>query len=163
MLSRRRIVELVVICIAAIVSTSETYPQATSKPRVNRNLKASRSSQLARRLSLSDSIEHMRPAVVEVVATIRVPGPSQSQPQVLQSSGSGFFISTDGHVVTALHVVRPPIQQMALVELLVNIATPNIYDENKNKVSGNFIGEAAEVIAVDELRDLALLRLRRNP
>src|SRR5437879_4617115 len=149
MLSRRRIVELVVICIAAIVSTSETYPQATSKPRVNRNLKASRPSQLAQPLSLSDSIEHMRPAVVQVVATIRVPGSSQSQPQVLPSSGSGFFVSTDGHVITALHVVRPPTQQMALVQLLVNIATPNVYDENKNKVSGNFVGEPADVVAID--------------
>ena len=70
----------------------------------------------------------------------REPGPQGDEPRSRQSSGSGFFISTDGEVLTNFHVVEDA-------------------DRIRIRLSDDTELEA-EVIGRDEATDLALLRVK---
>jgi serine protease Do len=70
----------------------------------------------------------------------REPGPQDDEPRSRQSSGSGFFISTDGEVLTNFHVVEGA-------------------DRIRIRLSDDSEIEA-EVIGRDEATDLALLKVK---
>jgi S1-C subfamily serine protease len=69
-------------------------------------------------------------------------------------AGSGFFVSTQGYVITAGHVVRAAErtrEKMQGTDKRLFVGLP---------ASGSFVPVPAEVIEVDEAHDLALLRTK---
>lgn len=65
----------------------------------------------AQTMKFSDKIKQLRPAVVEVLVNGK-------------RSGTGFFVSPEGHVVTALHVI-------AKTELQINQFVVTYFDKLK--------------------------------
>jgi S1-C subfamily serine protease len=90
-------------------------------------------------VDLKEAIRVARPTVVQV----------RNAEQVL---GTGFFVSDDGIVATARHVVE------GQDSLLVGLAQPDT--EN---MRANFTLVGSNVLAQSERHDLALLRMRANP
>lgn len=87
----------------------------------------------------------------------------EGRPFISRILGTGFFVRSTGHVVTALHVIRGGRRMAERIsaarkDILVGIAQPNT--EN---MRGNFTVVDFEVVAEDDLHDLALLKLSRNP
>ena len=77
----------------------------------------------------------------------------EREPQVVTVNGSGFFVTAEGHVITALHVLR-------LVESLRDQITAPV----KKIVIGipgekGFTAREVAVVATDEANDLALLKV----
>lgn len=71
-------------------------------------------------------------------------------------TGSGFFVSKQGHVITAAHVVRAAErarEQMQGTDNRLFVGLP---------AGGDFVPVPAEVMGVDEARDLALLRTKSS-
>ena len=103
----------------------------------------------------TQAIDLIRPAIVQIVVLsstgVRVP------------IGTGFFVNQDGYVVTADHVLRGGAQiaqkrgfphfQFAL----------GVARENSETVGAVFILTYADIVGRNPRRDLAILRLRRNP
>jgi len=83
---------------------------------------------------------------------------------ISRTLGTGFIVNSGGYVITARHVVKDIGQLMdyfkeaGTKQLYVGLAIPNT--EN---VRGNFSVVQFDVVDEDELHDLALLRLRKNP
>lgn len=93
--------------------------------------------------SFADAVERVRPAIVQISVL--------EEPHTVL--GSGFLVSTTGHVVTARHVV-----EAARGTLSVNIPYPNTQRSREN-----FAVFQAEVQASDREHDVALLRTTENP
>lgn len=104
--------------------------------------------------SLPDVIDALRPVVVQI---------SVHSDGSLQRVGTGAWVHSSGLVVTALHVVRQAgraagADHQKPAEVRVGVAHPPGEHER-----GNFTHLAAELVVVDERRDLALLHVTPNP
>ncbi|MEO6922287.1 MAG: serine protease [Bryocella sp.] len=82
--------------------------------------------------------------------------------------GSGFFVNDRGDIVTAAHVVRGAElvletlhAQNVEASLMVGITAPSV--ENKQVTSFGYTAVSGRVSDIDNSRDLALLRVARNP
>jgi S1-C subfamily serine protease len=74
--------------------------------------------------------------------------------------GSGFWLNTDGLVVTCLHVVGANLTGVILVRSAVDASL----DLSKgNVIDANWQATPAKVVAVDEKNDLAILKVASNP
>ena len=85
-----------------------------------------------------------------------------------QPAGSGFLVSKDGYVITALHVIDYIGITLNTITAkkknpYVNIPIPPMEDANHNMAWGNFISLDFDVVDRDEVHDIALLKLRTNP
>jgi S1-C subfamily serine protease len=107
-------------------------------------------------LTLADRIEQARTAVVKINAS-EVSGNFQ-----VHSSGTGFIVNSDGYVVTALHVVKPPQFSEPLKNIEIAIAMLAYHDQNGNRYAANFSAVGATLVAKDELHDIAVLRPNAN-
>lgn len=105
-------------------------------------------------MQLPDAIDRVRQSVVQIATTLIG---EQQEPQPL---GSGFLVGDRAHVLTAAHVVRG--QDPDLDEIVIGVVGPDV-DEPHIRVRGAFAWIAAEVVARDDAKDLALLRLERAP
>ena len=103
-----------------------------------------------RRLSLPEAIDAVAPAVVQVLGD----RPRAGAPEVL---GTGFFVSEQGYVVTALHVVTPA-PGTRKRGLLAGLAF-----ENTPTIRANFNMVRLSLVAQDPEHDLALLKTAENP
>ncbi len=95
--------------------------------------------------SLADVLDRLRPGIVGIA----VVAPLRAQPELL---GTGFVIGDGRHVLTNAHVVDrvlDPRQREELIVLVGRGAQPG--------------RRALEKIAMDELHDLALLRIDGDP
>ncbi len=96
----------------------------------------------AQTMKFSDKIKQLRPAVVEVLVNGK-------------RSGTGFFVSPEGHVVTALHVI-------AKTELQINQFVVTYFDKLKVRLHDGRILVAQPIpnAAPDHsLYDMALLKV----
>jgi S1-C subfamily serine protease len=127
-------------------------------------------------MELSETIERVRPSVVQLAYTVfglppeRVaelgsqPGPPGILNKIL---GTGFFVTGDAHVITAKHVIdagrklREDIQD-GEHQMSVGLAVPNIESAQITMV-GNFVHLPFSVVEEDSIHDLALLKLIQNP
>jgi len=103
-------------------------------------------------MKIPDAIDVVRPSVVQIT---------------LQSGaiiGTGFFVSEDGHVVTAKHVV----DAAAGADISVGVAAENI---DQRQIAGggtisirqSFLRLGSQVVATDASDDLAVLQVQPNP
>ncbi len=105
-----------------------------------------------RRNAITNAVEKASPAIVSITVTELQTGYDRSADpffsfffsrpvqREVQSMGSGFIISSDGHIVTNQHVASESAKTIK-----VSLADGEIYD--------------AEVLGSDELADLALLKI----
>jgi S1-C subfamily serine protease len=129
----------------------------------------------------ADSIEKVRPAVVQVSVritdailpnTVSLSKPLQDCFSVIPSVcvvGTGFFINDTGDVVTASHVADT-VQQIIQVletngihaEATIGVNEPNVETKNLIMASGT-IGFPVSLIAIDAEHDVAAFRPSVNP
>lgn len=140
---------------------------------------------------LADAIDSIRPSVVKVVVKL-VRSPANPFPQVPEAFkgcfndtsvcivGTGFFVNSNGDVVTAFHVVdgfraksgayiRGTRQVIEALEAAgvhagigIGVATPN-FEKGGITVLSNTQLYSAELVATDPSHDLALIRPTANP
>ena len=125
-------------------------------------------------------IQRMKSAVVKIAymsdAPTNSPGIQESPvnnpirpplPPVRIPAGSGFFVGKDGYVLTAGHVVKGAMRDAKAVGatkvtfevgLLLDMSSVS----NAN-FRGSFIWVDATPVEVDDIHDLALLKVSRNP
>jgi S1-C subfamily serine protease len=82
------------------------------------------------------------------------PAPSTPAERPASINGSGFFVSKQGHVITAEHVVRAAERAREQMQGANNKLFVGL------RANGSFVPVPAEVIALDEAHDLALLRAK---
>jgi S1-C subfamily serine protease len=101
--------------------------------------------------TLADAIDDIRATVVQV----RVMFSDGSQ-----STGTGFWVNSDGVVVTANHVVSEPGKNVSTIGIYTRIPTTS-----KGRVifAQNFAATDGKVLARDERHDIALLKASLNP
>jgi S1-C subfamily serine protease len=140
---------------------------------------------------LADLIDSVRPSVVQIdVKLVGTPGnPFPRAPATLDGcfhggsyciAGTGFFVNSNGDVVTAFHVVdgfrakngteEPGIKQLVEAleaagihaEISIGIAIPNVETKSISITAGT-THYSAVLVATDPSHDLALLRPTTNP
>lgn len=94
-------------------------------------------------MNLAQAIDHIRLNIVQI----------RDRSNIMVPLGVGFFVNSDGYVITAQHVVKA-----RQTQILVGLAQPNT--EN---MRGNFTLIDCEVVDEDSRHDLALLKLKKNP
>jgi S1-C subfamily serine protease len=125
---------------------------------------------------LPDTIDRVRPSIVQVSKECVYANNLTST-----NGGTAFLISPEGFALTAAHVVAkcasvllaaqiPPnlrpagVSQMALLSQSMKIGLPLVYSvTDQNQKRGNFTLVDADVIERDDVHDVALLKLSRNP
>lgn len=119
-------------------------------------------------MDLPSAIEAIRPCVVQIsFSAVHLSDTARAsvggQHFVHHPLGTGFFVTEDGHVLTAKHVIDGARRALASFDagdksVLVSVAQPN--DET---FRANFSGTTFDVVAEDDRNDLALLRVHANP
>ncbi|GAB3783241.1 hypothetical protein GCM10028818_40800 [Spirosoma horti] len=97
--------------------------------------------------NLPKSIDEVKKCVVKITSA--------------SGTGSGFFVSEEGYVITNFHVVEGSYTGPNSV-VQVDLASANLVNENVS-IMGNFTQIEGVVIDVDTYHDLALIKLRVNP
>jgi S1-C subfamily serine protease len=104
-------------------------------------------------ITLAEKIDVIRPSVVHVTARFH---------SGVTSTGTGFFINKDGVVITARHVVNGTGSD-AVDRITIDIPYSNTHDNQGTVFQGNFGNMPAQLIATDELHDIAILKPNANP
>jgi S1-C subfamily serine protease len=135
---------------------------------------------------LADLVDDVRPSVVKI--DLHIHGKVEEwPPQVPQGIrecfgemqtcvvGTGYFVNSNGDVVTAFHVVdgydgHPGVKQ--IIELLnatgihaemkIGVAVPNI-ERGKSVIGANTMSYSATLVSTDPAHDIALIRSTKNP
>jgi len=120
-----------------------------------------------RRLSTTvDRIREMRVAVVQIGFVSNAPQANPFERRA-QRSGTGFFVSKQAYVLTAGHVIRlAEADAKAKGATKVDFEVGVLLDPSSNPqmhFQGSFDWTSASVVDVDDLHDLALLKLSKNP
>lgn len=111
-------------------------------------------------MHLPDAIDAIRPSIVQILLEERRTGTfpvADSNP-----IGTGFIVTSAGHVLTARHVVEaadPVLAQGG--RLLSGLAVPNL--SGPIQIRGSFELVETNFVARDARHDLALLQLNNNP
>jgi len=123
-----------------------------------------KSAKVLRPSSKTAAIELIRPVVVQIGYRAR-----SSQNPILSHgiAGTGFIVSKAGYVVTNLHVINNTAallrsQGATEVSFTANFAMPN-QDLPNLKMIQSFVSVGADVVDSDQVNDVALLKLQRNP
>jgi serine protease Do len=114
-------------------------------------------------MELPDAIEHMRPAVVQiVVGTEETKPPGSPDEHIL---GTGFWVHDTGLVLTARHVTEAAQETIAKIpdaKLWVSLAYPN-FAHRRGTMRNSFVSAPAEIAEEDPRHDIALIRTKKNP
>jgi len=106
---------------------------------------------------LSDAIDRVRPSILQIRLEC-VEADKQAK-----KYGTAFLVSKEGVAVTAAHVVDCG-SGTALLRQRVKVGLPLVHSvTDQTKKSGNFKFIDAQVIEVDKVYDVAVVKLSRNP
>ncbi len=112
-------------------------------------------------MDLADAIEYIRPSIVQI-AVLPSAAAHRTQLNVL---GTGFWVSENGLVMTAGHVIEDAQRLMASLpgsRLMIGQSIPSITDpEFTIRGSFNYLG--SEVVEEDPRHDIALIQAMQNP
>ncbi len=108
-------------------------------------------------VDLPQAIQRVRPAIVKVVFE-----GWNAQGNKASSSGTGFFISDEGTVITAAHVLALPPGFTTRTHLSVRWPLPPTVYGNVS-ISRSFAGIEAHIAGTDLVHDLAALTLLKSP
>jgi len=106
-------------------------------------------------MNLSQAIESLRPCVVQVAFSARA--------RATNILGTGFFVNSDGFVITAHHVIHFGQRLVEQIDADRKRLTIGLAQPNTERMRGNFTEVDFDVIDEDERHDLSLLKLKRNP
>jgi S1-C subfamily serine protease len=119
--------------------------------------------------SVTAQIRKMKGTAVQIRYTSNAPNPDAAGLRIDLGTraGTGFFVSPSGYVLTAGHVIRSS-EKAAREKGATNIAfrVGILLDTSSTSAiqfSGSFSWVDASVIDIDEVHDLALLKVSRNP
>ena len=119
--------------------------------------------------ALPETLALVQPTTVQIAYLAR----EQASEEILKKGikwpsapvGTGLIVSSEGHVVTALHVLTGGQEIIANLPfratLVVNMAYPNL-EEKGLKMTGNFFASSFDVVSTDPLHDLVLLKMHEN-
>lgn len=119
------------------------------------------------KLTLSEAIQAVKPAIVQILllgTNLEPAFQAKIQaPFFKHILGTGFFVSDDGHVITAKHVIDDGLSMLKNIpaknkHILVGLALPN-----SDNFLGNFSCVDFELVDADAEHDLILLKLAKNP
>jgi S1-C subfamily serine protease len=118
-------------------------------------------------MQISEAIDHIRPAVVQIrffaagfTDEVRR---RMGRPFITACLGTGFFVNSDGYVVTACHVIQQGRRIAEQVQAGNKQIGAGLAQPNTENMRGNFALVEFDEIDADEQHDLALLKLKRNP
>lgn len=103
--------------------------------------------------SLPDMIDRARDQVVQVSAYLT---PS------VTSRGTGFFVNTDGVVVTALHVVLPSGPSQPPAKITISLRVPTL-ESGVVRSLGSWHVFPSNIVAIDPAHDVAVIKPINNP
>lgn len=117
-------------------------------------------------MNLSQSVDRLRNAIVQIgVTTTHSMDEIKHDPSLKhyehKTLGTGFFVNSDGYVITANHVVAD-IKTDKHTRITVGVAAPHVESAGV-KIAENFKIIEAELVDADTLHDLAILKLKTNP
>jgi S1-C subfamily serine protease len=114
-----------------------------------------------------DRIRDMKTVAVQIGFVSDAPQADPVARTIPQRAGTGFVVSKRGYVLTAGHVIQlteADAKAKGASKVLFNVGL--LIDSQSIpgvQVQGNFVWGGASVIAIDDLHDLALLKLSQNP
>ncbi len=116
-------------------------------------------------MSLAQAIDRIRPVVVQIgfMAAGRDLMEKIRRPFVRVPLGTGFFVNSEGYVVTTNHVIQEGVRltnRMRAERVGIEVGLAQANTEN---MRGNFAVVDFDIVAEDNRHDLALLKLKRNP
>ncbi|MBA7691891.1 hypothetical protein ES703_100446 [subsurface metagenome] len=85
------------------------------------------------------------------------------KPVLLNSLGTGFFIDTEAHVITANHVVEEAVRRINEISAGIREILVGVRIQATGQQRDNFAVSGVDIIAKDVLHDLCLLKLKKNP
>lgn len=145
---------------------------------------------------LADVVDSVRPSVVQVAIRLRLNAENRIPPVPPQFqacfggggyciAGTGFFVNTNGDVVTAFHVVDgyrapngiddPGVKQILEIlaanniscDLVIGVALPDMDDKDLGGIKVTIAAATqvfpADIGVTDPAHDLAIVKPRRNP
>lgn len=117
-------------------------------------------------MNAPDAIDIIRQTVVQV----RVFGedaydPTENKviPILTSIVGTGFIVNKDACVVTASHVISDGKGILDLMKARNPMIQVGLASENTDSIRGNFTFVDCDILGTDDVHDLALLKLKRNP
>lgn len=118
-------------------------------------------------MDLSQAVDNVRPSIVQISLTANeVLDDSRkivAQQLLRIPLGTGFIVSSEGYVITADHVIKHGRKLISEIQarskrILVGLALPNT-----ETMRGNFTNVIPHLVDTDDLHDLALMKLDKNP
>lgn len=114
-------------------------------------------------MDLPAAIKHVQPSIVQIKLLayglprgVRVP----QSINLDRALGTGFVISLEGYVVTANHVMEEGSRALESVQAEMKKLLIGFAYRNTQEMRGNFTLMDFDLVAVDRVHDIALLKLR---
>lgn len=115
---------------------------------------------VAKPKSVAEAVERVNPSIVQIKLRIeQEPAKKGDLPNYVDGKGTGFWVSEDGYVVTARHVVKPTDGKVK--ELFVALPIPPV--DGPAVMRGIFQVTRASIVAEDAANDLVLVKTEINP
>jgi S1-C subfamily serine protease len=118
-------------------------------------------------VNLSEAIEKVKPSIVQIslLATGLSPDLRSKiqKPFFNHAVGTGFFVSSEGHVITAKHVIDGGVEMLKQIQADEKNVLVGLALLNTDTMRGNFSLVDFDVVDTDSRHDLILLKLRSNP
>jgi len=118
-------------------------------------------------LDVAQAVESIKPSIVQISFTaLDISEDMRSRlgrSFFTQPIGTGFLVDTEGHIITARHVIQEGnklVERISATRKQLNIG---FSQENSENMRGNFVLVDFDIVDEDNRHDLILLKLRSNP
>ena len=117
---------------------------------------------------LTEAITRIRSSVVQISFSAFNLSTEESKKHggrtwMVQPIGTGFFVNSDGMVITANHVIQSGLDNIKNFRAEIKNVSVGLAQANSENMRGNFNLVSFDIIEQDTIHDLALLQLKANP